>query len=55
MKDNLISIRNFPTSETRKNVKQFLGKINFYHDYIPNRTIILDPLYNLLRKNQCFI
>lgn len=35
IKDNLISIRNFPTPKTQKNVRQFLGKINFYHKYVP--------------------
>ncbi|CAB3244666.1 unnamed protein product [Arctia plantaginis] len=55
LKDNLVSIRNFPTPKTQKNVRQFLGKINFYHEYIPRSAIILDPLHNLLRKNQKFV
>lgn len=54
LKDNLISVRNFPTPKTRKNIRQFLGKINFYNKYIPNSSIILDPLHNLLRKGQHF-
>ncbi|CAB3259990.1 unnamed protein product [Arctia plantaginis] len=55
LKDNLISIRNFPTPKTQKNIRQFLGKINFYHEYIPRNAIILDPLHNLLRKNEKFL
>lgn len=55
LNDNLISIKNFPTPKTKQNIRQFLGKINFYHKYIPNRTTILDPIYKLLRKNQEFI
>lgn len=55
MKDNLISIRNFPVPKNRKNVRQFLGKINFYNEYIPKNSITLDPLHNLLRKGQEFI
>lgn len=55
VKDNLISINNFPVPKTQKNIRQFLGKINFYHEYIPNSAIILDPLHNLLRKNQRFV
>lgn len=55
LKDNLASIKNFPVPKTQKNVRQFLGKINFYHEYIPRGAIILDPLHNLLRKNQKFI
>lgn len=54
LKDNLISIRNFPTPKTKKNVRQFLGKINFYHKYVPNIAIKLEPLHNLLRKEQTF-
>lgn len=52
LNDNLISIKNFPVPKTQKNVRQFLGKINFYHKYIPRGAIILDPLHKLLRKNQ---
>lgn len=55
LKDNLISIKNFPVPKTQKNIRQFLGKINFYHEYIPRSAIILDPLHNLLRKNQKFV
>lgn len=55
VKDNLISIRNFPVPKTQKNIRQFLGKINFYRQYIPNSAITLDPLHNLLRKNQPFV
>ena len=54
LKDNLKSVREFPIPQTQKNVRQFLGKINFYNKYIPNSSIILDPLHNLLRKNQKF-
>lgn len=55
VKDNLISIRNFPVPKTQKNIRQFLGKINFYHEYIPKSAIILDPLHNLLRKGQSVV
>lgn len=41
VKDNLISIKNFPVPKTQKNVRQFLGKINFYHEYIHKSAIIL--------------
>lgn len=51
MNDNLIAIKKFPVPQTRKQVRQFLGKINFYLEYIPQHTILLDPLRNLLRKN----
>lgn len=55
MKDNLKAIRNFPTPTTQKNIRQFLGKINFYHEYVPKIAVTLEPLHNLLRKGQKFI
>ena len=45
--DNLKSIREFPKPQNTKNVRQFLGKINFYYKYIPNSTKLLEPLHNL--------
>lgn len=55
IKDNLISIRNFPVPKNQKNVRQFLGKINFYNEYVPKISLVLEPLHNLLRKGQKFI
>lgn len=55
MRDNLKSIMNFPTPTTQKNIRQFLGRINFYHEYVPKIATILEPLHKLLRKNQKFI
>lgn len=54
LNDNLTAIQNFPIPQTKKNVKQFLGKVNFYLKYIPRAAIILEPLHNLLRKNVDF-
>ena len=54
IKDNLVSIYNFPTPKTLKNIRQFLGKINFYHEYIPKISTILEPLHRLLRKDVKF-
>lgn len=54
LKDNLIAIKDFPVPKTKKNVRQFLDKINVYGKYITNISIILDPLHNLLKKDQNF-
>lgn len=55
LKDYLTAVKNFPVPETRKNIRQFLGKINFHHKFVPHSAIILDPLHNLLRKDVKFI
>lgn len=51
LKDNIRAIAQFPAPQNRKQVRQFLGKVNFYNKYIPNAAKTLDPLHNLLRKH----
>jgi len=52
--DNVVPLRKFPVPQNQKNIRQFLGKINFYHSYIPHAAIVLAPLHNLLKKNVKF-
>lgn len=52
--DGIRAIKEFPIPKDRKNVRQFLGKINYYHRFIENCANRLDPLHNLLRKNVPF-
>ena len=52
--DNLIAMRDFPAPKTKKNVRQFLGKVNFYHKYIKDSAKVLAPFHDLLRKNNEF-
>jgi len=51
---NLFRIIWLPTPRSRKNVRQFLGKANFYRKFIPNSTALLEPFHHLLRKNDPF-
>ena len=51
LNDNLISIKDFPIPKSKTQIRQFLGKINFYLEYIPRSTILLEPFHRLLRKN----
>ena len=55
LNDNVVAIKNFPVPKTSKNVRQFLGKINFYHKYIPQATKTLEPFHRLLRKDIEFV
>lgn len=54
LQDNLVAINSFPVPSSRKNVRQFLGKINFYRKFIQNSSFLLEPFHNLLRKNVPF-
>lgn len=35
-------------------VRRFLGACVFYNQWIPHYAIVVEPLYNLLRKGKCF-
>lgn len=52
--DNLKAIKNFPVPKTQRNIRQFLGKVNFYLKFIPDSTKLLEPFHHLLRKNVRF-
>ena len=47
------TIQNLPTPTSIKQLRRFIGIINFYRRFIPNSSAILQPLTNLLqRKNK---
>ena len=54
LNDNAKSINDFPAPRNVKTLQRFLGKVNFYHKFIPNAPTLLAPLYRLLQKGQEF-
>lgn len=54
MQENLKAIDAFPTPKSRKSIRQFLGKVNFYRKFIPDSATLLEPLHSLLRKHVPF-
>ena len=54
LNNNLSAITDYPPPHDKKTLRRFLGKINFYHRFIPDRTELLDPLYDLLKKEHQF-
>ena len=46
--DKVQNIRNFPQPTSRRQLRTFLGLINFYHRFLPGCAKILDPLNALL-------
>lgn len=55
MSDNLKAIKEFPRPRSLKNIRQFLGKVNFYLKFIKDSTKVLEPFHYLLRKDVKFI
>ncbi|CAF2221060.1 unnamed protein product [Rotaria magnacalcarata] len=52
---NIEGITNFPRPTTVKNVRSFLGIVNFYRLHIPNCSIIQKPLSALTGKNKVLV
>lgn len=48
LEDKVHVIRNYPQPTTPKQLRQFLGLVNFYHRFIPSCAKTLSPLHSLL-------
>ena len=47
LEDRVAAINDFPLPETKKQLKRFLGMVNFYHRFIPQAAALLAPLHSL--------
>lgn len=52
--DNVVAVKAFPAPSSRRSLRAFLGKINFYRKFIPHSSTLLEPFHRLLRKNVPF-
>lgn len=54
IRDNILKINSFPRPKSTKEVKSFLGIINYYRSYISNVSTLADPLYKLTSRVKKF-
>ena len=40
----------FPKPETAGQMKQFVGLINYFHDYVPHHSDIMKPLHDMIQN-----
>lgn len=52
---NISAIQNYPAPKNLKTLRRFIGKVTYYHRFIPNRSDLLAPLYDLTRKGVAYI
>ena len=48
-KAKMDAIQSFPPPTDSKQLQQFLGMINFYRKFLPNRAALLKPLYEAVK------
>ncbi len=49
------AIQRIATPKNKKQLRQFLGMINYYREMIPNKTMIANPLNKLTSKKEPFV
>ena len=49
LSDGLAAIRDYPQPKNVSQIRQFLGKVNFYHRFIDHCSNRMEPLHRLLR------
>ena len=54
LNSNTMAIKMFPAPKSVKDVRSFVGKVNYYQRFIPNRAKLLEPLYRLTKKGVKF-
>lgn len=52
--EKVTSLRNYPTPQTRKDIKRFLSLVGFYRRFIPEFSSHAKHLTDLLKKNSVF-
>lgn len=53
--DKLQGLRSWRKPSNVKQVRMFLGTVNFYHDFVPHYSDIVAPLTDLTKKNVPFV
>ena len=48
--DKVKAIRSMPTPKTEKDVRRFLGRLNYIAQFISQLTTTCDPILHLLKK-----
>ena len=47
----VFAVENFPRPTDLKALRSFLGLTSYYHRFIPNFSVVAQPMYKLTRKN----
>nr|XP_056721023.1 uncharacterized protein K02A2.6-like [Euleptes europaea] len=49
--DKIKAIHNAPPPQSKQELQSFLGLLNFYHAFLPNKASVAEPLHRLLDKS----
>ena len=53
--DKVKAISEMPTPKIEKEVRAFIGRLQYISQFIAKLTIVCEPIFKLLRKNQIVV
>jgi hypothetical protein len=51
-KKKITKVLDFPKPLTAGQMKQFIGLVDYFHDYVNNHSMIMKPLHNMINNYQ---
>ncbi|KAL5502776.1 hypothetical protein EMCRGX_G009597 [Ephydatia muelleri] len=52
LSEKLQAIRDFPQPQTHRQLRRFMGLVNFYHRFLPHAATLMQPLHTLLSSTK---
>lgn len=52
--EKVTAILNLPSRTSKKEIQYFMGRINFVRRFVPNFTVMVKPIHNMLKHDQSF-
>ena len=50
LSEKVQAVRDFPQPQTPRQLREFVGMVNFYHRFVPHCAELMQPLYSLLKQ-----
>ena len=50
LSDKVQAIQDFPQPQSQRQLRQFIGMVNFYHRFVPHCAALMQPLHSLLHS-----
>jgi hypothetical protein len=50
--ERIVPILNLPSPTSKKEVQAFMGIINFVHRFVPDFSLMLKPIHNIIKQDR---
>ena len=49
------AVRDYPAPRSKEDISKFLGLLNFFRSFLPDATLLLQPMTSLMKKSAVFV